>query len=836
MRSLSAVGLRSLRERRGRYLLTGVAIVLGVGVLFSVLVSAASVNRGFDRFTSDFVGRADVVVSPNGSADLGMAPDVVERAGAVDGVANAVGVVGFGASVDVGEDDPEWMMAQGITIESARSIRRFELAEGRFFAPDADEVVLPSGQAERLEVALGGTVALTTPSGRHDLVVVGLLEEEGAARFQGGRVAYLPLGVAQRLSGTGDRLSRVDVDLAPGLDPGAWVDDHRDALGAAVVVNDGDSMGQGFRSFLNTIQSAFGATAALALFVGAFLIYLTFSVAVVERRRLFGMLRAVGATPGQVRRVVLAEAAALAVIASIVGVLVGVGLAALLVRFFAGAADIAVPSLAVTPGAVIAAIAVGVVATLVSALAPARRAARMAPVEAMRDDGGAAGRASRAWIAGLVLVAAAALLASSAGDGAGAGAVMILAVLFLLLGVVLVVPPVLGPVARVLGRVTARLGGGMGSIAVMHLVKERSRSAYTLGLVMVVFATVFGIGAANTSMARALDEVIVRNLGADVTVWASNVFDPEIEARLLGVPGVEAVTPMRFGELRYRDRHGEEQGFPLFVADPASYFEVQGIAWIDGDDATGAAALARGGSIVIPMLLADQLDVGVGDRIEVRATEGWREFAVAGTYTSIGNVPVYASTVDAALLGAGRPNGYGAALADGVSLEEGARRVEAIFDQVADVTVDTFAETKAETRAILAGYFNIAYGILSIVAAVGVLGLANTLIVSVLQRRREIGVLRSVGALRQQVRGLVTVEAATLVLVAFVLAVPLAVVVSRLLIRSFASSFGFSLDYVFPFPMLGVILVIAVVVAVTATLAPARRAARMQPVDALAFE
>lgn len=832
MRSVAAVGVRSVAAGRARYALTGVAIVLGVAASFSVLVSAASVNRGFDRFAADFTGRADVIAGANGSGDAALPAEAVAAAAALDGVAEAVGVVAFGTNVDVGEEDPEWMAAQGVDLDAARRIRDFPLAAGRFFADAAPEVVLPRSHADRLGVVVGEPLSVATPTGRHELTLVGLLDDDGAGRFQGGRVAYVSLPVGRMLSGRGAGVDRIDIDLATGVAVDDWLDAHQEALGPAVVLADGESIGDGFRSFLNAIQTAFGATAALALLVGTFLIYLTFTVSVVEQRRLFGVLRAIGATPEQVRRVVLAQATALAVVSSAVGLVVGLGLAALLVRVFATASDIPVPPLTVPPAAVAAAVAVGVLTTLASAYVPARRAGRVSPIEAMRDLGDTTGERSRVWVAGAVLVGLGVAVALRESGGniaiAGLGAV--------LLGAILLVPAVLGPLARVSGTVTAPLGRGVGAIAVMHLVKERSRSAYTLGLMMVVFASVLGIGAANVSMRSSLDDVVRRQFGADLTAWAPNVFDPVVDDQLRGVEGVEAVTPLRWGELRHRDRAGDERGFPLLLVDPATYFDVQGIAWVEGDDTRGRAALARGGAIVVPTLLADQLGVGVGGAVEVRTAEGWRPFVVAGTYASMGvGIPVYASAVDGALLGSGRANGYAMALGEGIDPEQAAARVRHAIGPATGAVVDTFAEVKAESEAILAGYFNIGYGILVLVAGVGVLGLANTLAVSVIQRRREIGILRALGTSRAQVRGLVSVESATLVLVAFVLSLPLGLVVSRLLIRMFADGFGFTLDEVVPVGMVPIVLLVAGVLAVVAAVLPARRAARLEVTESLVF-
>src|SRR5439155_4715315 len=363
----------------------------------------------------------------------------------------------------------------------------------------------------------------------------------------------------------------------------------------------------GFKQFLTVFGSFLTFFAAITLFVGAFLIYLTLSMAVIERTRMYGTLRALGATSRQVRRVVMREAIALGAVSIVVGLLVGLGLAVGLLALVGKLFQLDLPGLQITPGAVIGSVVVGATVTALSALIPARRAGRLAPIEAMKGDYARDTRLGRMWIFGaVVLVLSVALFLGSDSPAASS------AVIGILLGAVLLVPLLLRPVSQLLGRLTNRMARGVGEVAVLHLAKERSRSAYTLALVMVVLGMLFATGGLFLSIRSGLGEIIDRQFGADVFAQPRTPDDGTLQAKLASAKGVARVTPIRFGITTAFDSKGKRHEIFVRTIEPDSYFAVSSFFWKNGDDGDAKAALVKGGSILVAGQVARELDVKVG--------------------------------------------------------------------------------------------------------------------------------------------------------------------------------------------------------------------------------
>ncbi|HVL81177.1 MAG TPA: FtsX-like permease family protein [Actinomycetota bacterium] len=819
-----------MRHNKARSALTALGIVLGVAILFGVLVSSATTNSGVDRLFQDLTGRADVLVSAAGTNDATMPAVAVVGLARLPDVEAAVGGYGFSSSVSTGEAT-ETVGVRGVVLEQERLIHDHVLEPdgGRRFAEGAPEVVMPRRLVDRLGLGLGEKVTLTTPSGPTEVTLVGVLTDTGAGRRNEGRVLYTSLPVAQAMGGVGDRLSGVALVLAKGTDVGSWVAEHEGDLGPGYEFVDADSVGAGFKDFLRVLQSFFTFFAALALFVGAFLIYLTLSMAVVERRRIHGTMRALGATRGQVARVVLAEAATLGAASTLAGLVLGLAAARGLLALIGELFDIEPAGLTVTVGAVVVSSALGMGVTLLSSVVPALRAGRLSPVVAMRGEVAFEGAAGRSWMAGLVLVGVGLLVRAGGATGAlltGASTIAILA------GSVLLVPALVRPLAALVGRLTGRLGPGVGEIAVLHLVKERSRSAYTLGLIMVVMAMLLAVGGVNASVTNAIAGVVDRQFGADLRIGAPGPVDPTVEERLRGVAGVGAVSAVRFGRVR---AVGHEERALLTVVDPQTYFSVSSFSWADGDDAAAREALSTGGAVLVSDRLARDLGLSRGDPLTLETAAGPVAFAIAGSYVSFEGVPsVTIGLGDGRRsFGADRPAAFLAALAPGADPDE---VVGAVRREVADpfgLTVTTAVEQKAEMTTEIRRYFRIVYAILLFAALVGLLGLANTLAMSVLRRWREIGVLRAIGVTREQVARMVLVEAATLGVVAFLLAIPLGSLLSVLVVRDTAGSFGLNIPYLYPVRWLPVLALFGIGISVLAAVAPGRRASRMEVVQAL---
>jgi len=824
MRSISALGVRSVRRAAGRYTLTAVGATLGVAVLFGVMATNASIKAGLDGSLG--AQRIPIVsISPIGSYGNTLPASIVDTVAALPGVGRANGVVYVNGTVtgtDTQLDIYGQKIVEGPAAGDIGDLPFSDFAfEGRLPAAGADEVSLSRTRARELGVGLGDVFDLTTRNGALRLSVVRIVDHpdpNGLVSFE----------TAVRAQGQGEALQHVSALLGQGTSVEQWIAANQAALPGVRVTSGG---GDDLRNAVSVVQNAFSALGLMAAFVGGFLIYLTLSTSVAERARTWGVLRAVGARRRDVVRAVLAEAMVIGVVATLGGIAVGGLLGAGLLRITQAMLDVPRGGLTITASSLTAAAALGLLIPPIAALAPAWRAARAEPVEAMRERHSDAAHLSRAWIAGAVLLALALLLAGSDSSRAG----LRLAPLLFLFGSVLLVPVTLRPLAKLIGIASARLAPGLGDAAVNHLVRERARSAYTLGLVMVVLALVLAIGAMQASLIGALRDAFRIRFASDVTVWAWNGMPDDVAASIRGVEGAATSTAFRTGRAGVGAENADVE---LVVIETASFFAMQGFPWRDGDNRSAQEALTAGGAVLVPEVYAKRHGLGRGDELLVHTAQGPANMRVAGVFTTPERgVRLIVGDVDGQrLFNAGPVTGLELGAAEGVSAEELKSRVDTIVADRPGYFVNTTAGEERAIAADLERTFRPFMAVTLVAGIVGVLGLANTLGMGIVRRTREIGVLRAVGIGNGSLARMVLVESLTMSGAAFVLSLPLGWLLSRALLRSSSNALGFLVDLRTPWALMPTLLVAVALIAVAAAVGPARRIGRLDPVAALRFE
>lgn len=825
MRSLSGLGVRSVRRSVGRYVLTAVGASLGVAVFFGVVVTNASIDAALDRV----VGRSDaaaVSIEPVGTYGAELPADAVARAASLPDVRTASGTVWFPVN-RAGDAEPvlvrggESVDGPAVDVEPVESERVLR-TRGVDPAPGADEVSFTASRAASLGVGLGDTVEIVAPAGPVALKVVRVVDD-----FDDD-AGFTSIETARRLAGRGG-YQQVYVALHPSTSAAAWAAEHAPVFGpgARLQVNSGGD----FRSAMGVIQSAFRGLAVLGAFVGGFLIFLTLSTMVVERTSTWGVLRAVGASRGAVVRAVLAEAVVIGVVATVVGLGLGLVLASGLLGFTSRLYGLGSSAIEVSAGALAAGVTMGMLVPPLAAFLPARRAARAEPVDAMRSRHEEAADVGRAWVAGVLIFAAGLVIARRAGTAAVQGAPLLL-----LFGAVLVVPLLVRPIGRLAAPAVARLAPGVGPAALQHLLRERKRSGYTLALVMVVAAMVVAVGGVQRSVVDALHEGFGVRYRSDVTVSRYNGIDENTLASIRSAPGVGASTTYRFGQVALAAPTTRSVG--LLAIDPGSFFAIQDLPWSGVSAAEGRAAISRG-EVAIPRIFADQTGLRVGEEVTLRAADGGsRSLRVGAVYATPepGVRLIVAETTAATIIGPGQPLAIEVKGAPGTSplqLADGIRAVTASSGGLQITTTDV-QEREAARR--VEQNFKPFLAVVLLAGIVGVLGLANTLVLSVVRRTRELGVLRAVGVGRRDVARMVVMESASLAAIALAIGLPLGQLLSATLLRGAASALGFTAASTVPWALLPVVIVLTMLMAVLAAVAPARRAARLDPVAALRFE
>lgn len=848
MVGLVRYGLRSLLARPLRSSLTAVGIALGVGTLFATLATNASVEAGVERTVRDIVGRAEIRIT--GLRGVGLSETTLAAVASTDGVAVAAPAIErrtYLAPRAGGGPLPAPVTLLGIDPVSDPFVRDWPRAAGTDLGTAAgpdDAVALvsePLAASDGLRV--GDTISIlgapeaASEAGR--VRVVGILAGPGPIVDGVGRTVVVPIERARAILARGGA-DRVDVVVATGVDPAAVRRRLAERLTAEpYVVSSPADLAEGLRASTADLRSMTTLVAALALFVAAFLIFNTLSMTLVERIRELGLLRAAGATRRQVGRLVLIQAVALALVGSALGLAWGLGLGEIVVAWVRAITPVRLEALTVDPLVVATAVVVGLLVTVVAGLEPALRAGEISPIQALAARGRPVlGPARLRWLAlvfGVVAVVGWLLWPSGPFDP---GALRALLVYGLLLVVTLVSPFLLGLLGRLAGlpfAVAVRLEERLARVA---LLRDRSRTAVTTGALMIGLAMIVALGVVATDARRAAAAWIEGVVPGDFVVTSVRpvgLAEPAVE-ELRSLPAVARLTPIASFDLAafgYRLDAAAVVGADL-LADGR-------LRVVAGPDRSEALpAIDAGPAVLVPRAVADRLGLRPGGSLPVSLGTGRSvELRVAAIIER--SLPGRAG--EAILVGwTTAMEGFGVEGADAfaVRLVPGARdadraAVEATAREYAleATPLERIHGAIAEALARVFGLFD---GLAVVAVIVAGLGIVNTLTMSVVERTREIGILRALGMTRRRVWRTILVEAGILGLVGSSLGIAAGLGAGVLMVE-LAQGPG---EGTWPpaIPWLGVVLAgcFGIFVAILGAAYPARLASRTTIVAAVAHE
>jgi len=843
------LSLRQLLAHKVRFLMTSFAVVLGVSFVVGSLVVTDTVRRSFDDLFQEITAGTDLVIrSESAFADQSFSGNreplpesVVDDIAAVDGVAVVEGGVGGVAQPVAPDGEPvETTGAPLLGTSWGATDRLYPVTLARGEKPDeAGEIAIDQGTFEDYDFALGRQVDVLLPGGTETFTLVGTARFGDSNSLAGARLTMFTPEEAQRVFDREGLVEEIYVGLEEGADPAevqaavaAVVPDGTEVVtGQATAEEGSDEIGE-FADIFGNVLLGF---AAVALFVSAFYIYNTFSIILGQRIRELALLRAVGASAAQIRRTVVLEALLVGTIASVVGIGAGM-LTALGLRGLLNAGGFGLPSdaLVLEPATVLAALVVGIGVTLLASVIPARSAARVSPVAALRDGISATPSSRRArLVVGAVMTVLGAVLVALGlfvADGTVATLVSLgLGAVLVFLGIAGLSPLFAGPVARALGAPVARLFGEPGVLARANATRNPFRTASTasalvIGLALVTMASVVG-----TSVKETFADTIDRSVAADFVISESsfNGFSPTLAERLDQAPEVEAVSGIRFGRFQI---DGNVRDVVAVGPD--------GEELVDIDvQAGGPLADLGADGIFVHEDPAEDLGLDVGDRVRVAfAATGEQTFTVAGIHadaTFAGNYVIsteawdanFTDRIDAVVM---------ARVADGVSPDRARRAVEEAIAGFPQADVEDRQEFLASQEAQIDQVLATVNVLLLLAVVIAVLGIANTLALSVFERTRELGLLRAVGMSRRQTRRMVRWEAAIVSLFGAVLGVVVGVVFGYAASTAMPDSF---LDRIaVPTGTIAGLLVLAVLAGLAAAILPARRASRLDVLQAITHE
>ncbi len=835
MRTQLILATRYLSRRKLRTTLTTLAVVLGVAVIFAVNTLIPTVLSALEGTFLGVSGQVDLTVSSAMGETFD--PGVLNTIRQIPGIAAASPALR--RQINMGSDGHQLELV-GVDLASAQSVRRYHITSGRFLEPGDSASALISEPLAQAAITLGNEtlaseIPIPTLRGTVPLKVVGVVSSTAGERV------IVPLATAQELFGAPGRINTVDVSISTGTDRGAVKGSLEKALGSAYRVG---SVAQQTETFGNMQAAQIGVNlfGILALFMGGFLIFNTFRTVVVERRHDLGMLRAMGATRRTIVSLILVESAIQGVVGTVVGLALGYLLAFAAVtatqRMVEQYVQVRASGVVLSPESFALSIGLGLGVTLLAGLLPAINASRVPVLAALRPEPPASGgfRPGKGTVGGVALaVPAVAGIASGNSTTAGMGALLFLAAL------VLLAPSLVRPIAAALEPALRLAFAGEARLAEGNMQRRPGRAAVTASAIMIALAIVVTLVSLFTSVQKSFFDYLERSLAADVIllppslVLGANVgAGPGLEQGLAKTPGIGTVATLQYAGSVVNGVPAEALGF-----DPKVYPKVSTFLFDQGGPSVLGEMDAGRVAIVTPVM-ASNASLKVGDAVQVQTPDGIREYrvgAVAAEFLTAKINTIYISqknmaadfhrSEDVLLL---------ANLAPGADRDQVKAHIGELLKSYPQFKIYWGADLRAEQRNTISQAFIGIDLLLAVLIIPSLLGLINTLAINVLERTREIGVLRAIGATRRQIRKLVLAESLLLGAAGAALGMLAGLALGYGLTAMVAAAMLPSMSFSFPLNGLLAAAAIALLMAVVASLLPARQAAGLRIVQALRYE
>lgn len=855
------MAFRSLRARPSRTGLTIGGIVLGVAVILAISITNLSTMDSLTSVFTSTSGKSNLVVASAAETGEGFS----ERARGV--VLNTPGVQDAIPSIQVtalvvaelsgyvregnwfGETASQ-LILYGIDGTLDQKAREYRVVSGRFLSSDprAYEVVLVEDYAAAQEIEVGEDVDVFVPPDQVvALRVVGLIAKEGAGLTNNGTFGVIPLEAAQEIYSRSGDLDQIDIVAAPEYASETELDGLKAALesrlGASYTVTYPASQGQRVVQMLNVYQIGLSFFSVIAVVVGAFLIYNTFTMTVVERTREIGMLRTVGMTSRQVMQQILTEAGLVGIVGTGLGVGAGALMAPGLIRLSSAMLGQAVPEIHVPVKGLVTSIVVGLGVTILSAAMPALQSSRISPIEALRVRGTQREQwwVRRGWPWGLGMIALA-LVGFNVRIGAAYQYILSnISVTLLFTGATFVIPATVAAWNRAVGPALRWIYGNEGRIGAGNTERSKQRTTLTVLGLTVSIAMFVSIQSLAASFRHDVQAWMDAFIGGDLYVYSSQPLRSDFGQRIEAVPGVAAVTPMRRVDTKLVKDDGSQDTLGFYAYDAATYQAVTSFVYSDSKaDPEQLMDLLGGGDVIfVSTVVADKYNLAPGDAVRLVTRRGLRAFTVGAVVTDFNDRGL---VVEGSWKDLRRYFGVNDASAFLVKLQPGATQAEAkqAIDDLYGKRWHLTIESNEAVRAVSSTMLDQTFGMFDVLAALAVLVAAlaviNTLTMNVMERTREIGMLRGVGMTRGQVSKMILAEAGSMGVMGGVAGVVLGIFMARLFVGGANVTQGYQLVQILPAQGLALGLAIAMVVSQLAALWPARRAGRLQVIQAIQFE
>jgi putative ABC transport system permease protein len=845
-----AVALKGVAGRKVRALLTALAIVIGVTMVSGTLVLTDTIQKGFDNVFGASYEQTDAVIagkeivkgSESGAATVPESllakvralPEVEAAGGTLAPTpSNRAEIFGRDGKAVGSGGAPQFGLGNDTSLPQFSPLK---LKTGQW-PKGSKQVAIDTGTAAAQHFKVGDTVTVATLGAKHRYQVTGIATFGGLNSLGNATIAIWDLPTAQTLLDKRGRFDGISIAAKDGTSSGELIRAVRPLIPASLEVKNSEQQAAADAKDTNVIVKAiryfllgFGA---IALLVGAFVIFNTLSITVAQRTREFATLRTLGASRKQVLRSVVIEGFVIGLLASVIGLFAGLGLAKLLSAL---GGELPEAGMVFALRTVLVSLALGTVITVLASIVPARRATRVPPIAAVREGSTLPpSRFAAHSLKTAIALTAAAVLAICVGvfaSGMGTLPVVLLLVigiLALFLGVAFAAPHMVKPLTRLVGLPARRSGGVAGELANANSVRNPSRTASTaaalmIGLTLVTVVAVLGAGMRNTVKSAVTDQVTAAYIlnGND-----GEPFEAAEGDALARVAGVTAASHVRTDKALVT---GKEQN--VTGVDPATIARFYRFDWTHGSD-TALARLGTDGAIVT-QTYADDHDLKVGDPLPIQTASGDKlTVAVQGIYDPpeieqmLGPISIGRLAFDKAFP---QPKNLFTFLDAGADAHQALTAASADFS---DAEVHTGAAFANDYTKGFASFLNFLYVLLAFSVVVSLFGMVNTLVLSVFERTRELGMLRTIGMTRRQARRMIRHESVITALIGAALGLPLGIFLAGLVTQALSK---YDIAFSIPIPQLVAFTVVAILAGLAAAIMPARRASRLNVLDALHYE
>ena len=839
------------RKHLVRWVLTIGGIVLGVALLVGMHTANQSVLEAFHRTVEHIAGKTQLQVS---AGDPGFPEEVLERVESDPNVRAAAPVIE--QVVDSGIKGQGKLLILAVDMTGDRSLRDYDLEGGDedvmddplVFLAQPDSLILTRDFAARNGLAGGSKIAMQTVEGAKQFTVRGILRSGGMSSAFGGNLAIMDIYAAQKFFGTGRRFDRIDIGLKEGVTLEQGQLSLRKLLGPGFEVEPPSARGQHFESLMSVYEMTTSVASLFALLIGMFIIYNSFAIAVAQRRAEIGILRALGATRGQIRALFLGESAVAGLIGSGIGIACGLliaqGLTASANQFMEGvmSASANADHMLVRPWLLITAAAVGVATSMVAALLPAHNAARVDPVKALQKgqyqvlSAGENRRRRAAALAAIAVAAACIVFGRSSG-------IFYTGYFLAMLSLLLLTPALSLYLSKLLRWPLKWLRPVEGALAADSLIQAPRRTSATVAALMLSLALVVGLGGMARASYGEITEWMRITMNPDFFVTTSELlstrtyhFPNSMLDGLRQIPGIGEVQPVRVVRIDFRGHN-----VVLVALDSMSiarHTRGQRVTGGDFDEMYRAMAGQKG--LIIADNLAQLDKLKLGDVLEIGTPSGALRLPVAGILEDFSN-QLGTIFIDRELYRRlwkdDAIDVLRVYLAPGASAAEVKSAILDGFSHERRLFVLSNKEVRDWVLKVTGQWFGMTYFQLFVAVLVAILGIVNTLTVSITDRRRELGVLRAVGGFRNQIRHTIWMEALAIGTIGLALGVVAGAVNLYYLLTVSRESFaGIALSYTFPFGIVGLLVPVILGAAFGSALFPAESAARGSLVEALEYE